>query len=235
LVIHARPARVIIGQPDPDPRTAGTGAARIERAGIPTEILNDAASAASLGGYLTRQRFGRPFVTLKLAMSLDGCIALADGTSQWITGDAARAHVHVQRARHDAILVGGKTWCIDRPRLDVRLPGLEARSPKRVVLTRGVQPGGVTIIKSPAQIGEIEGAHYLYVEGGAGTAASFLQGDLVDALHIYRAPIIIGDGLRSVAALGLANLAAAHDRWKISERRQLGSDTFESYERVRTV
>jgi diaminohydroxyphosphoribosylaminopyrimidine deaminase/5-amino-6-(5-phosphoribosylamino)uracil reductase len=234
LIAAARPARVVIGQHDPDPRTAGQGMARLEAAGIAVSLLDDPASAASLAGFLTRQRHGRPRVTLKLATSLDGCIALADGTSQWITGDAARAHVHARRAQHDAILVGGGTWRTDRPRLDVRLPGLETRSPQRVVLTRGAAPaGGVTALASPAAIAGLEGVQYLYVEGGAATAAAFLAADLVDELHLYTAPVLIGDGKPALGALGLATLAAAHGRWHLHERRQLGSDAFAAYWRTR--
>ncbi|TAD71531.1 MAG: bifunctional diaminohydroxyphosphoribosylaminopyrimidine deaminase/5-amino-6-(5-phosphoribosylamino)uracil reductase RibD [Sphingomonadales bacterium] len=234
LLSTARPGRIVIGQLDPDPRTAGAGIARLRAAGIATRLLDDPASAASLSGFLIRQRLGRPWVTLKLAMSLDGCIALADGTSQWITGETARAHVHAQRARNDAILVGGGTWRADSPRLDVRLPGLEARSPQRVVLTRGAAPvPGVTAIAAPEAIAGLDGVLQLYVEGGAETAAAFLAADLVDELHLYTAPILIGDGRRALAALGLANLADAHGRWRMSERRQLGSDSFAAYLRIR--
>ncbi len=233
LVINARPSRVVIGQLDPDPRTAGLGIKRIERAGIAVKVLSDAASRASLAGYLARADHNRPYVTLKLAMSLDGCIALSDGTSQWITGDAARAHVHAQRARNDAILVGGATWRADRPRLDVRLPGLKARSPQRVLLTRGIAPDDVSVINRPDQISELEGVQYLYVEGGAGAAASFLAEDLVDEIHLYRAPIVIGGGLPALGDIGLGALGDAHGRWQLSERRQLGSDEFTAYLRTR--
>ena len=229
LIVAAKPARVVIGQRDPDPRTAGQGIARLETAGIATTLLDDPASAASLAGFLTRQRAGRPWVTLKLATSLEGCIALADGSSRWITGEVARAHVHARRAQHDAILVGGGTWRADTPQLDVRLPGLEARSPQRVVLTRGSAPEGATAIRAPQDVASLNGVLYCYVEGGAETAAAFLTADLVDELHLYRAPILIGDGRRSLGALGLTNLADAHGRWRLSEHRQLGSDTFTAY------
>ncbi len=235
LIVAARPARVVIGQRDPDPRTAGQGIARLEAAGIAVSLLDDPASAASLAGFLTRQTLGRPWVTLKLATSLDGCIALADGTSQWITGETARAHVHARRAQNDAILVGGGTWRTDKPKLDVRLPGLETRSPQRVVLTRGAAPDGTTALPSPAAIGSLAGVQYLYVEGGAATAAAFLAADLVDELHLYTAPILIGDGKPALGALALANLADAHGRWHITERRQLGSDSFASYLRTRST
>lgn len=233
LICAARPARVVIGQRDPDPRTAGQGMARLAAAGIAVTLLSDPASAESLAGFLTRQHLGRPWVTLKLATSLDGCIALADGTSRWITGEEARAHVHAQRARHDAILVGGGTWRADHPRLDVRLPGLEARSPQRVVLTRGPAPEGTTALPAPETIAGLEGVQYLYVEGGAMTAATFLAADLVDELHLYTAPILIGEGLRALGPLGLAGLPEAHGRWQLGERRQLGSDSFAAYLRMR--
>jgi diaminohydroxyphosphoribosylaminopyrimidine deaminase/5-amino-6-(5-phosphoribosylamino)uracil reductase len=233
LITAARPARVVVGQHDPDPRTAGEGIARLQAAGIAVRLLDDAASAASLAGFLTRQQQGRPWVTLKLAMSLDGCIALADGTSQWITGAAARAHVHAQRARHDAILVGGGTWRTDSPRLDVRLPGLEDRSPRRAVLTRRAAPEGVTALAAPEAIAGLAGVLHLYVEGGAETAAAFLAADLVDELHLYTAPILIGDGKRALGPLGLAQLSEAHGRWRMTERRQLGSDHFTAYLRAR--
>lgn len=234
LIAAAHPARVVVGQHDPDPRTAGAGIARLEASGIATSLLSDPASADSLAGFLTRQLLGRPWVTLKLAMSLDGCIALPDGTSRWITGEPARAHVHAQRARHDAILVGGGTWRADAPRLDVRLAGLEDRSPQRVVLTRGTVLEGVTALPAPEAITGLDGVLHLYVEGGAKTAAAFLAADLVDELHLYTAPILIGgDGRRSLGALGLTSLADAHGRWRMNERRQLGSDTFTAYLRTR--
>lgn len=224
--------RVVIGVTDPDPRTAGDGMARLRDAGIETVLLDSVQAEDSLSGYLVRSKSGRPFVTLKLATSLDGRIALQSGESKWITGEAARAHVHAHRARHDAILVGGGTWRADKPRLDVRLPGLEDRSPQRVVLTRGVAPDGVKVINRPSDISRLD-AQYLYVEGGAQAAAAFLAEDLVDRIELYRAPIVIGEGRDAISDIGLADLASAHDRWRIVDRRQLGSDTYEAYERRR--
>lgn len=225
-------ARVVIGQHDPDPRTSGDGIKRLAAAGIETVLCDDAASRASLAGYLTRAAKGRPFVTLKLALSLDGKIAMADGSSRWITGEIARAHVHAQRARHDAILVGGGTWRADNPRLDVRLPGLVDRSPERWVLTRGATPNGTQALAQPEDIAAMAGVQYLYVEGGAQTAAAFLACNLVDRVEIYRAPIVIGAGRDAVGDIGLASLEHAHGRWAEVDRRQLGSDCFTAYERT---
>ena len=226
-------ARLVYAHEDPDPRTAGEGIAQLERAGIACAHLPHPAAGESLAGYLTKASRGRPHVTLKLALSLDGCIALADGSSQWITGEQARAHVHSRRAMADAILVGGATWRADRPRLDVRIAGLEDRSPLRVVLTRGVAPDGVKVINAPAQIARLGGVQYLYVEGGAGAAASFLAEDLVDRLEIYRAPILVGKGMPALGDIGLTRLDAAHGRWQQVESRQLGSDHFAAYSRTR--
>ena len=232
LLVEAGIARVVAGVEDPDPRTAGNGLARLREAGIETALLASPAAEASLAGYLMRARQRRPHVTMKIAMSLDGCIAMASGESQWITGDVARAHVHARRAGADAILVGGGTWRSDKPRLNVRLPGLEQRSPQRAVLTRGVPPNGVKVISTPEQIETLD-AFYLYIEAGANIAASFLSADLVDRLEIYRAPIVIGNGYAAVGDIGLGALADAHGRWALEERRQLGSDSFEAYSRLR--
>lgn len=233
LVLGSGLARVVIGVEDPDPRTAGSGIAALRAAGVLAEVLPCPAARASLAGYLIRTNMGRPHITLKLAMSVDGKIALADGSSRWITGPEARAHCHVERARADAILVGGGTLRADSPQLDVRLAGLEGRSPQRMVLTQRPVPDGwnaVTDITAPGAFGQ---AQYLFVEGGAQTAASFIAADMVDRLLIYRAPIIVGAGLPCIGDIGLDGLANAHGRWCMMDRRTLGSDVCDVYERIR--
>jgi diaminohydroxyphosphoribosylaminopyrimidine deaminase/5-amino-6-(5-phosphoribosylamino)uracil reductase len=232
LVASSGLARVVVGCEDPDPRTAGAGLARIRAARIAVEVVASPAAEASLAGYTMRQRRGRPHVTLKLATSLDGQIALADGTSHWITGEVARAHCHVERARADAILVGGGTLRADAPRLDVRLPGLEARSPQRWVLTGGGVPDGWRSLAAPAAISAMPDVQYLFVEGGALTAAAFLAADLVDRLLLYRAPVVIGAGKAAIGDIGLHHLTEAHGRWGMTDQRRLGSDTLEVYERT---
>ncbi|MBC7492038.1 MAG: bifunctional diaminohydroxyphosphoribosylaminopyrimidine deaminase/5-amino-6-(5-phosphoribosylamino)uracil reductase RibD [Novosphingobium sp.] len=233
LVLASGIARAVVGCEDPDPRTAGTGIAALRDAGIAVELLSSAAARASLAGYLMRATTGRPHVTLKLATSLDGCIALADGTSQWITGPEARAHAHLERARADAILVGGGTLRADIPKLDVRLAGLEHRSPRRFVLTHGTAPEGWTTVSDPTAPAAFGDAQYLMVEGGAGAAAAFLRADMVDRLMIYRAPIMIGAGRASVGDIGLTTLDPAHGLWRMTDTRRLGSDRLEVYERTR--
>jgi diaminohydroxyphosphoribosylaminopyrimidine deaminase/5-amino-6-(5-phosphoribosylamino)uracil reductase len=232
LLCDMEVARVVIGCEDPDPRTAGAGIALLRAAGIEATLLPSPAATRSLEGYLTRARLGRPHTTLKLATSLDGCIAMADGTSQWITGAEARAHGHAMRARSDAILVGGETLRTDSPRLDVRLAGLAARSPARWVLTRGAAPEGWQAIADPADA-SFGDAQYLLIEGGAGTAAAFLAADRVDRLLLYRAPILIGTGRHGLGDIGLTSLGKAHGRWQLTDQRRLGSDTLDVYDRIR--
>ncbi len=229
LVSASGVARVVIGCMDPDPRTSGAGLSRVREAGIAAEYLPSPACERSLSGYLLSKRLGRPEVTLKLALSLDGCMAMANGESQWITGAQARAHTHAMRAKADAILVGGGTLRADNPRLDVRLPGLADRSPERWVLTRGEAPEGWRALHSPEAISSMEGVQHLFVEGGAVTATAFLAAGLVDRLLLYRAPILVG-GRPALGDYGLARLADAHARWNLTERRQLGSDTLEVYD-----
>ena len=233
LILKAAPTRVVIGCEDPDSRTAGSGIAALRAAGIEVVVLNSAASKASLAGYLIRTRQHRPHVTLKLATSLDGKIALPDGRSRWITGPESRAHAHLERARCDAILVGGETLRTDQPKLDVRLAGLEQRSPARYVLTGSDAPSGWHQVTDITASGAFADAQYLLVEGGAGAAATFLKADLVDRLLLYRAPIVIGEGRPCIGDIGLTHLDAAHGRWQLVDRRRLGSDTLDVYQRLR--
>jgi diaminohydroxyphosphoribosylaminopyrimidine deaminase / 5-amino-6-(5-phosphoribosylamino)uracil reductase len=234
LLDRAGIGRVVIATADPDPRTYGQSTQWLRERGMAVEtgVLENEARAA-MSGFFTRQTQGRPFVTLKLGLSLDGCIAMADGASQWITGAAARAHAHVERASHEAIVVGRGTWWADAPRLDVRLAGLEGRSPRRIMLGHGDAPEGWEIIDDPARIADLDSVSRLMVEGGAQTAAAFLSADLVDRLLLYRAPIVIGGGKGAVGDLGLASLDAAHGRWHCVDRRALGVDTVEVYARAR--
>ncbi|WP_339948679.1 bifunctional diaminohydroxyphosphoribosylaminopyrimidine deaminase/5-amino-6-(5-phosphoribosylamino)uracil reductase RibD [uncultured Albimonas sp.] len=133
-LVAAGVARVVAAAGDPDPRVDGRGFARLRAAGVAVETGVLAAEAEAMNaGFLSRHRRGRPWLTLKLATSLDGRIATGSGDSKWITGAQARARVHLMRAEHDAILVGAGTVRADDPSLDVRLPGLEDRSPLPVI------------------------------------------------------------------------------------------------------
>lgn len=134
-LVEAGVARVVAAVEDPDPRVRGKGFAILRDSGVEVAAgLCGKEAAEQNAGFFMRVREGRPLVTLKIAQSLDGKTATATGESKWITGEAARAYGHLLRARHDAILIGSGTALADDPELTCRLPGLEDRSPLRVVL-----------------------------------------------------------------------------------------------------
>jgi diaminohydroxyphosphoribosylaminopyrimidine deaminase/5-amino-6-(5-phosphoribosylamino)uracil reductase len=134
-LVAAGVARVVAAVADPDPRVGGAGLDRLRAAGVRVDVGAGAEAAAEQNAaYLTHRRLGRPRVTLKAAASLDGKVAAPDGTSQWITGPAARADAHRLRAEADAVCVGAGTALADDPRLTVRLPGWSGRQPLRVLV-----------------------------------------------------------------------------------------------------
>lgn len=135
-LIAAGITRVVIPLVDPDPRVSGRGVTMLETAGIAvTRGCLEAEAAAVNRGFLTRIRAGRPWLTLKLAQSLDGRIATAAGESRWITGPEARREVHLARAQADAVLIGSGTARADDPMLDVRSIGLAKANPVRVIVS----------------------------------------------------------------------------------------------------
>ncbi|GAA3695854.1 bifunctional diaminohydroxyphosphoribosylaminopyrimidine deaminase/5-amino-6-(5-phosphoribosylamino)uracil reductase RibD [Zhihengliuella alba] len=170
---------------------------------------------------------GRPFVTLHLAQTLDGRIAAADGTSQWITGDEARRHSHGVRALADAIVVGTGTVLVDDPRLTARADDgrLAGRQPLRVVMgerdipdaaaVRGTAGEFVhlrtrdprTVLHALADGAGGRAVAHVMVEGGASVATAFLAADLVDEVWLYQAPVLLGAGRTAVGDLGVATLA----------------------------
>jgi diaminohydroxyphosphoribosylaminopyrimidine deaminase/5-amino-6-(5-phosphoribosylamino)uracil reductase len=232
IIAESGIVRVVAAIGDPDKRTNGRGFDRLRAANIVVESgVRSKEAERSMAGFLMRCRHQRPYVTLKLALSIDGCIAMSDGRSKWITGPQARANGHLERAKADVILVGRGTLDADAPTLDVRLPGLEDRSPLRALLTRGTAPEGWLTVASPECIGALPG-NDLLIEGGAGAASAFLKADLVDRLLIYRAPILIG-GRPALGDIGLTDLANAHDRWLSVSSRKLGNDRLDIYERNR--
>ena len=134
-LVEAGVARAVIAIEDPDQRTSGKGIARLREAGVEVVSGVCAEEAAVVNaGFFRRVVEGRPLVTLKVATTLDGRIATHGGESRWITGDVARSWAHALRANHDAVMVGLGTATADNPRLTCRLPGLEDRSPLRVVI-----------------------------------------------------------------------------------------------------
>lgn len=203
-VIAAGIARAVIGIADPDPKVSGSGIQRLRDAGIEVSVgCREAEVAKQLAPYVHHRLTGRPFVVLKMAATLDGATAAADGSSQWITGDEARLDAHRLRADSDAILVGAATVRADDPSLTVRLPESERHpldaEPLRVVL--GTAPEVAAIrpcLEFSGDLGELlddlgeRGILQLMVEGGAGVAAAFHSAGLVNRYLLYVAPAFSG-------------------------------------------
>jgi diaminohydroxyphosphoribosylaminopyrimidine deaminase/5-amino-6-(5-phosphoribosylamino)uracil reductase len=134
-LLHAGIRRAVIAATDPDPRVDGRGIDQLRQAAVEVSLGLGRDQAERLNaGFFLRVRAGRPLITLKLAASLDGRIATPSGASRWITGEEARQRAHHLRATHDAIMIGSGTALADDPELTCRLPGLEDRSPVRIVL-----------------------------------------------------------------------------------------------------
>ena len=169
-LVEAGVARAVVAVEDPDPRVNGAGIARLREAGIDVEVgtLREEASRLNQGFFLRIQK-SRPLVTLKVAQSLDGRISAASGQSRWITGPQARRHAHLLRAQHDAILIGIGTALADDPELTCRLPGLEARSPIRVVLDTQLKLGSQSKLAQSAR--QIPTLVYTTADDGAALRA----------------------------------------------------------------
>lgn len=142
-ILAAGVARLVAPCEDPDPRVSGAGFRRLREAGVAVDAGLMAVEARDLNaGFFLRNRSGRPWVTLKLATTLDGRIATRTGVSRWITGPAARQRVHLLRAQHDGVMVGVGTALADDPALTCRLPGFAARQPVRIVLDSSSRADG---------------------------------------------------------------------------------------------
>jgi diaminohydroxyphosphoribosylaminopyrimidine deaminase/5-amino-6-(5-phosphoribosylamino)uracil reductase len=235
-ILAAGVSRVVIGCRDPNPHVQGGGAARLEESGVQVDVgCREPDAQALIGGWTKFVTVGMPYVTLKLALSLDGRIATRTGASKWVTGPEARARVHLLRAQHDAVVIGVGTAVADNPRLTVRdAPG---NSPLRVVFDTKLRiplashlvqtarevptwvvcttdaassaeeqllEKGVEVVRAPpSSEGRIDpiaalrllasrGVVTAMVEGGAELAGSVLAGAVVDTLHAFIAPILLG-------------------------------------------
>lgn len=233
-LIAAGIARCVVAMEDPDPRTAGKGIARMQAAGISvsTGILETEAKC-ELAGFAGRLAAGRPELTLKLALSLDGRLAMADGRSQWITGEPARLYAHALRAESDLVIVGGGTLRGDAPQLTNRLPGSTAPQPLRAIITSGKAPPGFHALPSLEALDNFasdQQVNRILCEGGGHLAASLLAANRVDRLVVLRAPILIGNGI-GLEGLTPATLAETHGCWTLEERRPLGIDMLEIFRR----
>lgn len=230
-IIAAGVSRVVIGVEDPDVRVAGSGIARLRAAGIQVDVGVAADDVRSqLAPYLHHRRTGRPFVMLKLAMTIDGYIAAKSGDGGRITGDQARARVHQLRAESDAIVVGAGTVRADDPQLTVRFA--QGPSPRRIVLGRApadarIQPCTEWTGSLPELLDTLgrDGVLQLMVEGGAGVAASFHAAGLIDQYVFHIAPAVMGGG-DAVPAFAGDTAATLAEVWRgrLVSTQVLGDD-----------
>lgn len=232
-VLAAGVRRVVVGVLDPDPQVAGQGVAALREAGVEVVVgVRADRVAEQLAPYLKHRRTGRPWVVLKLAATLDGRTAAADGSSRWITGEAARHDAHRLRARSDAVLVGAGTVRSDDPALTVRLDPPPPAQPLRVVLGRA--PEGARVHPAVELAGDLgavldelgsRGVLQLLVEGGPRVAHQFHAGGLVDRYVVYLAPAVAGgdDGPPLFAGPGAATV---DDLWRgrLLSVERLGDD-----------
>ncbi len=230
-LVEAGVARVVVAIEDPDPKVAGRGIAHLRAAGVDVTVgVGRREAEEQLRPYLHHRRTGRPFVVLKLASTLDGRTAAADGSSRWITSTEARTEVHRLRAESQAVCVGAGTVRADDPELTVR--HVDGPDPRRVVVGRA--PAGARVRPCMEWLGSLpdlltdlgrSGALQLLVEGGARLAASFHHAGLVDRYVLHLAPALSGgdDGRPLLQGPGAPTIA---DVWRgrIVSTRLLGPD-----------
>jgi diaminohydroxyphosphoribosylaminopyrimidine deaminase/5-amino-6-(5-phosphoribosylamino)uracil reductase len=225
--------------PYPGEHSAG-GAERLHEAGVAVEggVLG-AEVEAMLDDWLFAARYRRPRVTVKWASSLDGRAAASDGSSQWITGPAARADVHRRRAAADAIAVGMGTVLADDPALTARDAdgGLVEEQPIPVVFGRRPVPADTAVMRHPhapilldgadlaADLHELHrrGIRSLFVEGGPTLASAFLAAGLADEVLVYLAPALLGGPRLAVGDLGISTITGAR-RLDFAAVERLGDD-----------
>jgi diaminohydroxyphosphoribosylaminopyrimidine deaminase/5-amino-6-(5-phosphoribosylamino)uracil reductase len=232
-LVEAGVARVVYALADPNPVASG-GAHYLAGHGV--EVEGDADTRRGIGlnrAWTHALATGRPFVTLKLASTMDGKVAAPDGSSQWITGPEARRHAHLRRSETDAVMVGTGTFLMDRPRLTARREdgSLFEHQPLRVVVgERQTDDPGYLHIAShcPSEVlrtlADREVRHVL-LEGGPTLAAAFARAGLVDEVHLYLAPALFGGGAASIASLGIESVDQAL-RWRTRCVERLGNDVF---------
>ena len=248
-IIDAGAKKVIIATLDSNPLVSGKGVAMLKAAGIEVSLGLLESEALTLNrGFIKRMQTGLPFVTCKIAMSLDGKTSMADGESKWITNENAREDVQHLRANHQAIMTGSGTVLADNPSMTVRLDTINV-SPLRVVIdgknqitdrslnifsddastlilntstTKILDPNKLDLNDALKQLGD-QGINTVLLEAGPGLIGAMIEANLIDEFIIYAAPILMGSDANSMATLPLSNMA---DKIKlsISDIRMVGDD-----------
>jgi diaminohydroxyphosphoribosylaminopyrimidine deaminase/5-amino-6-(5-phosphoribosylamino)uracil reductase len=233
-------AEVHVAVTDPNPIAAG-GVAKLEAAGVLVHVglLAERVAGGPLRAWLHHARTGRPHVTWKYAVTLDGRVAAADGTSRWISGESSRAEVHEFRRKVDAIMAGRGTVLADDPRLTARQDdGTDApRQPLRVVVGTGDLPPDAHVLddaaptlhlrtRDPATVlAELarRGVVDVLLEGGPRLAGAFLAAGMIDRVLAYVAPMLLGAGPLALADAGVSTVTAAH-QFTVEEATMVGGD-----------
>jgi diaminohydroxyphosphoribosylaminopyrimidine deaminase / 5-amino-6-(5-phosphoribosylamino)uracil reductase len=197
-VVRAGIARVVVGADDP----TQDGLARLRERGVEVGLVDSFPARRQNEAWLTWARLGRPFVTYKVAVSVDGRVTVPG--SRWVSGEESRRLVHELRARSDAVAVGMGTFRADRPELTAREVAV-TRQPRRLVFGSGPVPDGFDLVSGPLdealrQLGG-EGVQSLLLEGGPTLATAFLAAGLVDKLMVFLAPVVSGAGPRFLGGL----------------------------------
>ena len=198
-IVEAGVARVVVGADDPTQE----GLAQLRERGVEVELVDSCAARRQNEAWLTWARLDRPFVTYKVAVSLDGRVTVPG--SRWVSGEESRRLVHELRARSDAVAVGMGTFRADRPELTARDVKV-VRQPRRLVFGSGPVPDGFELVSGPLEdtlkaLGA-QDVQSLLLEGGPTLATSFLRARLVDKLLVFVAPVLSGAGPRFVGDLG---------------------------------
>jgi len=238
-LVDAGVSKVVFAQADPNPVAQG-GSAALTASGVVVEsgVLVDLARALNPTWTFAMER-ARPFVTWKVASTVDGLVAAADGSSRWITGEAARAEVHDLRAAVNAVMVGTGTVVVDDPQLTARAPDGRpvASQPLRVVVGERDLPTTARVLDQASETVQLRthepvealaelftrDVHHVLLEGGPTLAAAFVGAGLVDRAIGYVAPALLGDGQPMIASLGRSALSEAV-RFGFDDVRLVGDD-----------
>ncbi|SMN11795.1 Diaminohydroxyphosphoribosylaminopyrimidine deaminase / 5-amino-6-(5-phosphoribosylamino)uracil reductase [uncultured Candidatus Thioglobus sp.] len=245
-IIDAKVKEVVIATLDPNPLVAGKGVLMLEKAGITVKIGLLEAQAQQLNrAFIKRMKTGLPFVTCKIAMSLDGKTSMKSGESKWITSEAARLDVQKLRARHQAIMTGSGTILSDNPSMSVRLDGLN-NTPLRIVIDgkNQITDSSLNVFSNDAETrvfnsnnsqtkldGKLDLTHILkqlelnsvLLEAGPALIGAMLEADLIDEFIIYTAPILMGSNANSMIKLAVENMSDKIEL-AISDIRMVGDD-----------